>query len=108
RQRPQAWIPPNGLPVVKQHNRLPIRRHLNGAQRNAFGDHWLALILQRGPKQTNAHAVSTAVDSPGAVEGIEQTLPTELANLRTEHHVQWSVQFEIRNEFTRQFAHSRC
>src|SRR5471030_3171155 len=82
RQRPQAWITTNGLPVVEQYDRLPIRRHLDRPQGNTLGNHRLALVLQLRPQQPNSHAIGTTVQSPDTVERIEQALPAELTDLR--------------------------
>ncbi|MNI57493.1 hypothetical protein D3C73_1125570 [compost metagenome] len=96
RQRAQPRIATDGLPVIEQHDRLPIRRHLHRPQRDPFGNHRLALVVQRRAQQTHAHAVGTAVEGPGAVEGIEQALATELADLRPHDQIQWRIEVEIR------------
>ncbi|MNF81660.1 hypothetical protein D3C84_639440 [compost metagenome] len=107
RQRPQSRITANGLPIIEQHNRLPVRRHLHRTQRNTFGNHGFALVLQRCSQQAHTHAVGATVEGPGAVERIEQALAAELADLRAEYHVQWQIGFEVRYLFARQLAHQQ-
>ncbi|MNI57456.1 hypothetical protein D3C73_1125180 [compost metagenome] len=96
RQRPQPRITANGLPIIEQHNRLPVRRHLHRPQRNTFGNHRFSLVLQRCAQQTNAHAIGAAVQAPSAVERIEQALPAEFTDLRTEHQVQRRLEVQVR------------
>ncbi|MNY30497.1 hypothetical protein D3C86_1646080 [compost metagenome] len=104
RQRPQPWISANGLAIVEQHDRLAIRRYLDRSQGNPLGNHRLAQVLQFRPEQAHAHAVGAGVQGPGRVEGIEQALPAELADLRAQHHIQRRFAGKVRDQFTGQVA----
>ncbi|MNP29716.1 hypothetical protein D3C76_1227520 [compost metagenome] len=108
RQRPQPRITANGLPVIQQHDRLPIRRYLHRAQRYPFGNHWCALVDQLRPQQANAHAVGPAVQRPLAVERLEQAGAAEITNLRAHHQVKHGLLFITRAQRFRHLTQGCC
>ena len=67
---------------------MPIGGHLDGAQRDTFGDNWRAVVTQPWAEQSQAHAVGTLINLPGLVEQIEQALTTEQGDLSAKDHVQ--------------------
>ncbi len=106
-ERAEARVAADGLAVVEQDDGLAVGRHLDGAQRDAFGNHVAAPALQARAEQAHAHAVGAVVHRPVAVEGVEQALPGEIADLRTEHYGQRRAAGQVGNPCGRQLARGR-
>src|SRR5581483_11215084 len=85
--RGDLWIATYRWPVGHQHDRLTVRRHLDGAHRYAIGhDLGGPEVIERGAAEAIAHAVGISADLPLGGKETLCRLRREVVILRPQKH----------------------
>ena len=87
-RRADFGVTADGLVVVQQHDRLSIRRYLNGAQANSLGQHTVDITVYRVALQAVAHAVAAFGHAVGEGEKLPLLLAAEQVLLVARYHAQ--------------------